>query len=80
MITNNEHFFEESDCILRVARASRLTSLILSPTFNHTPRFKPMLRVFVRSFSSKTPEFYAAAMQKHQLFATIDKEAITTRP
>ena len=36
-----------------------------------------MLRILARSFSSKTPEFYAAAMQKHQLFATIDKEAIS---
>ena len=51
-------------------------------SFSHLPsytRFCQMLRVFIRSFSSKSPEFYAAAMQKHQLFATIDKEAITAR-
>lgn len=33
-----------------------------------------MLRVLFRNFSSKTPEFYATGLKKHQLFATIDAE------
>lgn len=79
MITNDEHFFEEDHRMGGNLCVSDIVNRIPPLAFNHTPCSHRMLCVLVRSFSSKTPEFYAAAMQKHQLFATIDKEAIPAR-
>ena len=36
--------------------------------------FDGMLPRFIRSFSTKSPEFYASTLAKHQQFAVIDRE------